>query len=121
MVSYEVIGIHIRNARFRLGLTQEEAAYRAGISPSYYGKLERGVLKPNIDRLADISQALSVPLESLFKGALIPDGKLLDNLPAETEEFDQYMKAVGKKVDDRTRQIIMRICGELSNLPGNEE
>lgn len=121
MVSYEVIGHHIKRARLRMGITQEEAAFRAGISAAYFSKIERGALRPNIDRLAAISQALSVPLDALFKGALIPDGRLLDNLPAETEEFDQYMKAVGKKVDDRTRQIIMRICGELSNLPGNEE
>lgn len=121
MVSYVVIGNHIKQARQRLHITQEEAAFRAGISAAYYSKIERGVLRPNIDRLATISQVLSVPLDSLFKGAMIPDGSLLENLPAHTEEFDQYMREVGRKVDDRTKIIIMRICGELSNLSETEK
>lgn len=121
MVSYEVIGKHIKRARKKLNITQEEAAFRAGISAAYYSKIERGVLRPNIDRLAAISQALSVPLESLFQGATIPDGEIMDNLPTPTESFEQYMNAIGKKVDDRTKLIIMRICGELSNLSNPEK
>lgn len=120
MVSYVVIGNHIKQARLRLSITQEEAAFRAGISAAYYSKIERGVLRPNIDRLAAISQALSVPLDSLFKGAMLPDAGLLENLPVRTEEFDQYMHEVGRKVDERTKIIIMRICGELSNLPDHD-
>ena len=83
----------------------------------YYGKIERGVIKPNIDRLADICQVLRIPIESVFQGSFISDGVLLDNLPDPAEEFDVYMNEVGKKADARTKQILMRICGELSNIP----
>ncbi len=116
MVSYKVIGLHIKEARKRANLTQADAAFRANISPAYYGKIERGAIKPNIDRLADISQALNIPFESLFQGAYIPDGQILDNIPLPAEEFDISLQEISKKTDDRTKQIIIRICSELSNL-----
>lgn len=116
MISYKVVGKHLKDARLRLGLKQGEAAELAGISAAYYGKYERGVYKPNLDRLGDICQALRIPLESVFQGALIPEGKLLDNLSPPAEEFEEYLKEIGEKADARTKIIIMRICGELSNL-----
>ena len=121
MVSYEVIGKHIRDARMRLGLTQAEAAERAGFSSAYFSKIERGAIRPNIDRLAQISQALNIPLEHLFVGSVIPDGQILDNVPVSGEEFEEYIHAICKKADSRTKQIMMRICGELTNLPLKEE
>lgn len=122
LISYAVIGKHIKAARMRLGLTQAEAAERAGISATYYGKIERGIMTPNLDRLSGVSQALNLPLESMFQGAFIPDGELLDNVAEIAEEYEAFMHEVGKKVDDRTKIIIMRICGELSNLelPGGK-
>lgn len=117
MVSYKVIGRHIKAARQRLDLTQTDAAERAGMSPAYYGKIERGFIKPNIDRLGEICQVLNVPFESIFRGAFIPDGALLDNLPPPAEEFEDVIKEIGEKADARTKHIIMRICTELSNLP----
>ncbi len=117
MVSYKVIGVHLKRARQRRDLNQADVAELAGISPAYYGKIERGFVKPNIDRLADICQVLGIPLESVFQGSFIPEGVLLDNLPVPTEEFEVYINEVGRKSDTRTKQILMRICGELSNLP----
>lgn len=116
MVSYEVIGKHIHDARMRLELTQAEAAYRAGMGTAYFGKIERGEIRPNIDRLADISQALRIPFESLFQGAFIPEGVLLDNTPLSAEECEVFLSQICKKADHRTRQIMMRVCGELSNM-----
>ena len=121
MISYKVIGRHIKAARQRLDLSQTEVAERAGISQAYYGKLERGVIKPNIDRLGDLCQVLSMPFESIFQGAFIPDGVLLDNAPPTAEEFEIVINEVGKKVNARTKQIIMRICAELSNLEFSPE
>ena len=39
MVSYEVIGKHIHDARVRLGMTQAEVAYRAGMGAAYFVKI----------------------------------------------------------------------------------
>lgn len=116
MVSYAVIGKHLKEARLRLGLSQAEVAHRITRSTTYYGKIERGEIKPNIDRLADISQVLNLPFESLFRGSFIPEGSILDNVPPTNEEFDTFIIEVGNKASDRTKTIIMRICAELSNL-----
>ncbi|WP_102410877.1 helix-turn-helix domain-containing protein [Beduinella massiliensis] len=116
MISYKIVGNHIRNARLRLGLNQAEAAERAGISTPYYSKYERGVIKPNLDRLGDICIALNIPLETVFQGALITEDRILDNMPPSAEEFEQYLQEITKKADDRTKRIMMRICDELANL-----
>lgn len=121
MMNYKIVGKHIKEARLRLGLTQAEAAFRAGMSSPYYSKYERGVIKPNLDRLGDICMALSLPLEDVFRGALVTEGKILDNIPTSVEEFELYVKSIGKKADDRTKHIIMRLCDELSNLPGENK
>lgn len=116
MISYKVIGHHIKAARQRLNMTQVDCSERAGISPAYFGKIERGAIRPNIDRLGDICQVLNLPFESIFQGAFIPDGALLDNLPPPAEEFEVTLMEIRAKADDRTKYIIMRICAELSNL-----
>lgn len=116
MISYPIVGKHIKEARVRAGLSQAEAADRAGISASYFGKYERGDIKPNLDRLGDICTAVGLPLEGAFQGALITEGKVLDNMPPTAEEFELYMKAIAKKADDRTKCIMMRLCDELANL-----
>ncbi len=113
MLSYAVIGKHIKEARQRLDLSQAEVAHRINKSTAYYGKIERGDIKPNIDRIADISQVLNVPLECLLRGAFIPDGQTLDNTPPTVEEFDTFMQEIGRKADDKTKMIMMRVCGEL--------
>lgn len=120
MVSYEVIGQHIHDARLRLGLTQAEAAELAGISAAYYGKIERGVIKPNIDRLADISQALRIPFESIFKGAVISEAVSLDNQALPYEEFDEYIHALSPKLDHRGKLILMNI-GEILSDPAHNK
>ena len=117
MISYKIIGDHIKSARLRLGIKQFEAAERAGISVPYYGKYERGDIKPNLDRLGDICIALGIPLESVFQGALITDGKVLDNMPPSAEEFELYLREIARKATDRTKRIMMRVCDEIANLP----
>ena len=116
MISYPIIGKHLKEARLRLGLKQAEVAFRANISPAYYGKYERGDIKPNLDRLGDICIALNIPLESVFQGALITEGQILDNIPLDVEEFELYLAEISKKADDRTKKVIMRICDGLSNI-----
>lgn len=120
MISYAVIGAHIKEARLRLGLSQAEVAHRIGKSTSYYGRIERGDIKPNVNRIADISQTLNVPIEDLFRNSVIPEAEILDNTPISAEEFYTYMQEIGEKTSDRVKSMIMRISGELSALDVND-
>lgn len=69
-VSYKVIGRHIQEARKRMKLTQREIAEKLNMSDTYYGKIERGECRTNLERLAQISVLLNVPLEDLISGCM---------------------------------------------------
>ena len=59
-VSYKVIGRHIQEARKRMKLTQRDVAEQLNMSDTYYGKIERGECRANLERLAQISVLLNV-------------------------------------------------------------
>jgi transcriptional regulator with XRE-family HTH domain len=56
----ENVGKKIRKARRNKGLKQVEVAVEAGMSPSYYGKIERGVVNPSLEKLHKIIKSLGV-------------------------------------------------------------
>lgn len=56
-----VLGEAIKSARLHLGLTQQEASARAGITQGFYSSIENGAV-PSIETLDNISQAFGVPL-----------------------------------------------------------
>ncbi len=60
------IGKQIAKARRALGITQEEAAERIGITVEYYARLERGQSLPSLLTFAQLSVALEVSAESLM-------------------------------------------------------
>ena len=69
-VSYKVIGRHIQEVRKRMKLTQRDVAEQLNMSDTYYGKIERGECRANLERLAQISVLLNVPLEDLISGCM---------------------------------------------------
>jgi transcriptional regulator with XRE-family HTH domain len=52
----------LRKARWRLGITQEDAALRAKVTPRYYAEIERGQKNPTVTTLFDIAHAVKVTL-----------------------------------------------------------
>jgi len=63
---YILIGKRVREIRTKLNLTQEELADKAELHPSYIGQVERGSKKVSIETLQKITNALNVPLKSIF-------------------------------------------------------
>jgi len=62
----QVVGTNINRLRVAKGITQEEAAHRAGIDLTYWGGIERGRRNPSLLVLVRIADTLSVgPLELL--------------------------------------------------------
>jgi transcriptional regulator with XRE-family HTH domain len=60
------VGERIRLLRQQRGISQEQLAFKAGITPSYLGQIERGEKSPTIDSLDKVATALNVTLEELF-------------------------------------------------------
>jgi len=61
------IGRRIREARSKLGLTQEQLGERANLHYSYIGQVERGTKVPSLRTLKRIAGALNVDLETLLE------------------------------------------------------
>lgn len=54
------VGSQITKARRKLALKQVDVAVDAGINPSYYGKIERGLVNPSIEVLFRIIKSLRI-------------------------------------------------------------
>jgi transcriptional regulator with XRE-family HTH domain len=60
------IGRRIADARRRMGWTQLDFAYQAGVSPSAVQRWERGGM-PRIKKLIQIAELLNVPVDELVE------------------------------------------------------
>ena len=75
----KTLGANIRKARERLGITQEQMAELIDMSPEVYGRMERGLIFPRVERLVDIcaklgesaDQLLGLPLSEASLGAAV--------------------------------------------------
>jgi transcriptional regulator with XRE-family HTH domain len=60
------IGFRLRTMRQRAGLTQEQLAEMVAVTSQQIQKYESGKSKLNTDRLQQLADALSVPIQSFF-------------------------------------------------------
>jgi transcriptional regulator with XRE-family HTH domain len=56
----EEIGTRLQKARKRKNMKQVDVAVESGLNPSYYGKIERGLVNFSIEKLYKIIKALGV-------------------------------------------------------------
>jgi len=109
IVSYKTIGSNIRAARKEANLTQEQIAERLKMSQLHFGRLERGERPASLEQIAQIAQALSVPLASLLNGCVLDE--TFSNQP------DDSAQALGKAVtrmasgcSPKTRRLMLTLC-----------
>ena len=62
----KTLGRRIQKRRKQLKLTQEELAFKVGISRAYMGFIEQGKNTPSLEKLQKISRVLKLPLKDLF-------------------------------------------------------
>lgn len=60
------LGLRIRELRNERHMSQEELAFKAGISAAHLGQIERALKNPTIDTVAKIAAAMGVPITTLF-------------------------------------------------------
>lgn len=109
------MGKHLRDARKRLKLNQADVAHMTNISLPYYGKLERGELRPSIDRLVRICNALNISLPDAFKGACPPETSYQEATPAR-EDFEHFFMYLADRVSDETIAVMMEVCKQIASL-----
>lgn len=69
----KVLGARIRAYRTAAGISQEELAFKAGISPAHLGQIERGVKRPNVETVEKLARSLGVPMSVLFEAESAPE------------------------------------------------
>ena len=104
-LNYRVIGAHMRNARKQKGISQREASKRLGLSPSYYGKFERGEIPPSLERLEQICEMLEIPIDEVFRGATTMPSKE-DHLSEGDNEFASFFKSLSLHLSSEEKELI---------------
>jgi transcriptional regulator with XRE-family HTH domain len=59
-------GITVRQAREKLGFTQEVLADKADLNRSYLGEIERGIVMPSLATISKLANALRTDMTTLI-------------------------------------------------------
>lgn len=65
-LNYKLMGQRLRSIRKKQGLTQEQVAEKAEISPQHYSGVETGGVKVSLPALVRIANALSASMDELL-------------------------------------------------------
>lgn len=112
-ISYKIIGRHIHTARKQRKLTQEQVAEMMKVTVAHYGRLERGERYINLERLAQISVLLGVPLAQLLDGCLPENETIISENPPQ-ETFLRHMSRYTQFCREETLARMLRVCDVLS-------
>jgi transcriptional regulator with XRE-family HTH domain len=61
------IGINVKKARLKMGLTQEELGEKSGLDSRHIGFIERGEINSTVKTLSKIAHGLGCPVGSLLR------------------------------------------------------
>ena len=83
------------------------------VTLAHYGRLERGERYINLERLAQVSALLGVPLAQLLEGC-VPENETIipENPPQDT--FLSYMARYPQFCREETLERMIRVCDALS-------
>lgn len=102
---YGQVGRRLRALRKRAGLTQAQLAERAGITPDYLGRIERGQGAVTLETLDRIASALGVPLR-----------QLLDIGEIATASREEILKSIQATLRKKDTQELRKICAVLEAM-----
>lgn len=60
-------GLRIQQERRKLGISQEELAYRAGLHRTYIGMIERAERNITLENIKKLADALQLRIKDLFE------------------------------------------------------
>ena len=67
------LGLQLRTARQKSGMTLRELARKLGVSPSFLSQIENGKSQPSVATLYSMAQTLGVSIDHLFESEDAPD------------------------------------------------
>lgn len=102
-MNYTRLGQRIQETRIACNISQKNLARCLACSPKHLGNIERGVSRPSLECLLDISLALNVSIEYLLSDsipsqALTPQSELIilmdKFLEKEQQNFQQFRNSL---------------------------
>lgn len=102
-LNYKMIGQRLRVIRKKLGLTQEQVAELADISPQHYSGIETGSAKVSLPALVRLCNALNAT----------PDAVLMDSVRQATP---LYLRDVAEIFSDCTPDELFLMLSQAANL-----
>lgn len=99
------VGRRIRALRVSQDLTLGKLAEMAKMSEKHLGKVERGTANPSIQCVADIAEALQIPVSSIVEA----------DHERDTKELVAEIVALVPKLSDKDAQIVYRLVTLLIN------
>lgn len=98
-LDYYEIGRKIRKCREDMGLSQEAAAERCGISPSFYSNIERGIKIMSLETFFSICNVFSTSADYLLGDNTSNSDEVLLNILYEakksgTVQYEKYVKTI---------------------------
>ena len=103
MIDYSVIGSRIRQYRLERGITQEDLAFHIKTSTAYISSIERGIKKPSLNKLTEISGVLGVTVNDLIYSS--PDSSY--------SSFDRSLQYIMKMCTPEKQKIITKNIAEI--------
>jgi transcriptional regulator with XRE-family HTH domain len=83
--------------RLGLDVSREELAGRVGVTPSYIGRVERGLANPSLTLVERIAEALGLDMQLVFREPIFPAGpRVRDAVHARCSAYvDRHLRALG--------------------------
>ncbi len=99
-------GQRIRALRVQRGLSQEELALRAGITPAYLGMVERGEKNPTLLTVEKVCNALGISLEQCFSQEQGP----------EPDNISEQILFLLRGMDEQEKHAVLKIVEQICRL-----
>jgi transcriptional regulator with XRE-family HTH domain len=104
---YRAVGARIAELRIKRGLTQEQLASLAGLSPNYIARTEGAYHRPTLAKLLAIGHALGVSLIDLFTMADVPvDAAVLRALASALNALAKHDQRLVLQIAGRLRRSV---------------
>lgn len=100
---YSEIGRRMRSVRKSLRMTQARLAEAAGIDPSFYGQIERGMNIPSLKTFLSISRALGVEPADLLPGRHKGDSLL----------YERTLQRLVKGLDPKRKRLVIGLVSDM--------
>lgn len=117
-IDYRQLGKNIKNARMHQNKRQADVAKVLKVSDTYYGKIENGIAKPNLERLLSICLELQLSLAAAFQSAIKSESASIQfgNPYSNDKYLCELQRLLEQCSSDSSKETMVTICKAVLKL-----